>query len=274
MQTTEKIRTMHIYYEEDEALPVIEIESDPDPEPITPASHSTALGICCGILLVLLCIGTPLFAIGLAQAYPNTYDTALSRTVVLTLSRNPTPGQVGLVELPTIKHSAQLRIVATGSIQQEAREALGLITFYNGLFTAQDVPTGTRITGRDGVVVVTLQNATVPAATPTTPPTEGTVSAPAEAVSAGVSGNIAAQDINQVCCGGAILAQNLDAFSGGLDARIVPVLTQGDMSAGKQMLSRSGEYGRKYPGQWRGETRWHTTPVIVQQHPHGQPSSR
>ena len=231
-QTTEKIRTYHIFYEEEDAMPVIEIESDPEPEPITPTSYSTALGVCCSILLVLLCLGTPLFALELAQAYPNTYDTTLSRTVVLTLG-----SQVPLVSLPEIRRTAQLRVVATGIIQQDARAALGLITFYNVLFREQVVSAGTILTSSSGVAVVTLQEAIIPAAIPSPPPTPGTVSVEARALHPGSASNIAATDINQVCCGGSILAENQDAFSGGQDAHVVPVLTTADMSAGKQKLS-------------------------------------
>ncbi len=90
MQATEKIRTIHIYYEEDEALPVIEIESDPAPDDEHPL-----IGVCCCVLLVVLCIATPLFAVMWGQAYPNVYDTTISRTVVLTLGQ-----QVGFVRLP------------------------------------------------------------------------------------------------------------------------------------------------------------------------------
>ena len=166
---------------------MIEIESDPEPYP--PLANRS---VCAGLLLVLLCIGSPFFAIGLAQAYPNTYDAMLSRTVVLTLG-----SQVGLVKLPEIRRAAQLRIVATGSIRQDARAAVGLITFYNGQFTEQVVPAGTTLTGQAGVSVVTQAEAIVPPATPTTPPTDGTISVPAQAAQAGSAGNIAAQDINR-----------------------------------------------------------------------------
>ncbi len=104
---------IHVYFEEgntfdiepldeDESY-VIEVESDPEPMgPITPASQSRSLGICCGILLVLLCLGTPLFAIGIAQAYPNTSDATLSRTVTLILGN-----QVPLMKLTEIRRAAQ-----------------------------------------------------------------------------------------------------------------------------------------------------------------------
>jgi hypothetical protein len=91
--------------------------------------------------------------------------------------------------------------------------------------------------GKDGIAVITSQAAIVPAATPTTPPTYGTVSVTATSAISGMFGNIAASDIDSACCGSSILAQNLYAFSGGQGARDVPVLTKTDISNGTQTLT-------------------------------------
>jgi hypothetical protein len=130
-------------------------------------------------LVALWCVGIPVVAIQLGQAYPNTYDATFSKTLTLTLSLHP------------------------GS----------------------------------GVSIVTSQTARIPAATPTTPPTYGTVSVSAVSSVSGAAGNIPASDINQACCSPSILAQNLYAFSGGQDAKDVPVLSKADLSTGTQALT-------------------------------------
>jgi hypothetical protein len=44
------------------------------------------------------------------------------------------------------------------------------------------------------------------------------------------AGNIAASDIDRACCGASILAQNLDTFSGGMNAQEVTIVTQSDLT--------------------------------------------
>lgn len=229
-----KLRTIHVYYEEEGAEPIIEAEDERAPEPET--KHRT-IGFVCATSLVLLCVGMILLPLWLPQLYPDTYDTTIARSIALTLSQHPAPSEVTVYALMPIKKVEQTTVEATGSLHQEATRAIGLITFYNGLFTAQRVPAGTELRGKDGIVVVTDAAATIPPATTTTPPTSGTVSVTAYSEEAGEAGNITAQDINQVCCGGAILAQNLYAFSGGHEARDISVLTQADLDRGQQHLA-------------------------------------
>ncbi|HEX7735303.1 MAG TPA: baseplate J/gp47 family protein [Ktedonobacteraceae bacterium] len=232
----EKIRTIHVYFEEtpiDEDETIILDGDDGQPQP----TRYVALGVFCGIILSLLCIVIPTASLLLPQFYPNTYDTSITKTVILTLSRHPEAGQLSLSAPPAISIKKQATIAATGSIHQDASKATGLITFYNGAFTTQTVPAGTSLTGKDGVTVVTEQTAVIPPATATTPPTYGTVSVTARSSTAGARGNIPASDINQACCGTSILAQNLYAFSGGHDARDITLLTKDDISTGRQALA-------------------------------------
>jgi len=83
---------------------------------------------------------------------------------------------------------------------------------------------------------VTSQIAVIPPATQATPPIYGTISVTATSRDSGPSGNIAASDIDQACCGPSILAQNLYGFSGGQDAKNIPVLTNADLATGTQQL--------------------------------------
>jgi hypothetical protein len=105
---------------------------------------------------------------------------------------------------------------ATGKRHQDATRAHGTITFYNGLLTSQTIAGGTVLTGSDGTQVVTDQAAVIPAANP---PLEGQITIPVHAISAGVSGNIQAYDINQACCATSVVAKNTSAFKGGAAAR-------------------------------------------------------
>ncbi len=228
-------RTYHVYVEderEEAALPPVEAAPQPDAP-----TRFVGGGAVLGVLLSLLCLAVPALGIGLAPLGATTSDASLTRTLTLTLARHPAAGQLSLYALPVVSIRQQLTVAATGSVHQEATHATGLITFYNGLFSPQTVPAGTMLTGRDGITVVTSQDAVIPPATPTTPPTYGTVSVLATSRVAGSVGNLAAHDIDQACCGPSILAQNLDAFSGGQDARDMPVLTQSDLNTGRLALT-------------------------------------
>ena len=227
----EQVETIHVYMLREQNTFVV----DAQPEPEHPTNQHMLLGYLCGGLLVLLCVLAPLTAILYAGSLPD-YDTTISRTLTLTLSLHPTTNQVPLYQLPPITRTQQATAKATGTRHQDATPATGLITFYNGSFTAQTVASGTRLTGKDGVPILTSQAASIPPATPTTPPTYGTVSVTASSSLAGTGGNIPASDIDQACCGSSILAQNLYPFSGGQDERDIPVLTKTDITTGTQIL--------------------------------------
>jgi len=227
----EQVETIHVYMLREQDHLVV----DAQPEPEHPTNQHPLLGyLCCG-LLVLLCVLIPLTALLYAGSLSD-YDTTLSRTITLTLSLHPTTSQIALYQLPPITRTQQATAKATGTRHQDATPATGLITFYNGSFTAQTVASGTRLTGKDGVTILTSQAAVIPPATPTTPPTYGTVSVTASSSIAGTVGNIPASDIDQACCGFSILAQNLYPFSGGQDERDIPVLTKTDITIGTQTL--------------------------------------
>lgn len=231
MQQQETIRTLHIYLEEEE-LPIA--DATPQKDPLrSPVPRFAVIYLA---VVMLWGIGVPVVAILLGLAYPDTYDTTIAKTFTFTLSQHPGKGQLPLYALPPVSITQQTTVTATGSVHQDATTATGFITFYNGAFSAQMVPAGTTLTGKSGVAIVTRQTARIPAATATTPPTYGTVSVSAVSSISGAKGNIAASDIDEACCGASILAQNLDAFSGGQDAQDITVLKQSDLSNGKQAL--------------------------------------
>ena len=92
------------------------------------------------------------------------------------------------------------------------------------------IASGTFFTVRDGIQIVTLDAAVVPAADPSTnPPTFGQVAVPAQAVQKGASGNIGAFAISGSCCASSVIVKNLAPFRHGQDARDFPYVTKGDI---------------------------------------------
>jgi hypothetical protein len=230
----EKIRTLHLYVTEDEeeTAPVIDAEPERElPPPVNPWGivYCSLIGACCTLV--------PLLALLLASLLPSS-DLTISQTLTLTLAVHPSTAQESLFALTPIALHEQSSAPATGLVQEPATKAVGLLTFYNGSFTTQFVAAGTRFTGRDGSRVVTTQAATIPPATATTPPTDGTASVMAVSLVAGATGNILPSDIHAVCCGGVVLVQNLDAFSGGQDAHTATVVTQRDITTATAPLQR------------------------------------
>src|SRR6266568_2357041 len=130
-------------------------------------------------------------------------------------------------QLPALTLMQRLSVQATGKGHQNARQAHGIITFYNGSFSSQTIAAGTLLTGRDGIQIITDQVATIPAGNP---PIYGQVSVSAHAILAGEQGNIPAYDINQACCATSVLAKNTQAFTGGAAARDFLVVTRTDIN--------------------------------------------
>jgi len=114
----------------------------------------------------------------------------------------------------------------TGKGHQDAKQATGFITFYNGLFTSQTIAPDTIFTGADGIQVVTDQQATIPAGNP---PSYGQVTVSAHAISPSVKGNIPAYDINEACCATSVLAKNTNPFTGGQDKRNYQTVAKKDI---------------------------------------------
>ena len=230
----EEMETVHIYVLRENVPPVIDAEPlQEEPQPQQNRWGMTYCS-CIGVIFTLI----PFVAILAASLLPP-YDAVLNKTLSLTLSLHPAPSQVQLNQLPAITKMRKATVLATGKIQEPATRADGLITFYNGLFTSQTIPAGTVLTGKDGINIVTSSQALIPAATPTTPPTYGTVSVMARSELPGTAGDIAASDIDQACCGPSILAQNLDAFSGGTNAQEVTVVMQSDLINATALLKNA-----------------------------------
>ncbi len=134
--------------------------------------------------------------------------------------------QTGRILAP-LTLSQSVAVPTTGRGHQDPKQATGTITFYNGQLNSAFIPSGTALTGQDGVQIVTTQDATIPPGNPGTG--YGAVTVTAQAINSGTQGNIPARDINAGCCATAVLAVNLTPFSGGQDKRDFSFVTKSDI---------------------------------------------
>jgi hypothetical protein len=128
-----------------------------------------------------------------------------ARADIQLVPTNPGPNQILGHLLAPITLSGSKIAPATGRGHQNATFAQGTITFFNGSFSRETIPTGTQLTGKDGVNVVTDTSITIPSATPSTPPIFGEASVSAHAIVTGPIGNIPAGDINTYSVGASVL---------------------------------------------------------------------
>ena len=132
--------------------------------------------------------------------------------------------------LVPVSKTVRTTVMATGKGHAPAIPATGVITFYNGAIYTQIIPVGTKLTGADGVSVLTDEQAVIPPAAQTIPPAYGHTNVTAHSLMAGKNGNIQAGDINMACCVTSVLAQNPYAFTGGRNARDFTYLTRQDVT--------------------------------------------
>ena len=133
----------------------------------------------------------------------------------------------GFALLPRSK-TIHVHVTATGKQYVPATTATGMITFYNGAIYPQIIPVNTILTGADGISVITDEQATIPAAQQTIPPTYGQKTIPAHSVTPGALGNMRAGDINEACCATSIIAQST-SFHGGRNAYTYTYLSASDV---------------------------------------------
>lgn len=202
--------TIHVYVEEDRITFVKE-----QPETINstpPLPRDTRSLIVAGMFFLLL---VALIVASVLSPQPDT-----SKTFTITVQG---------YSLAPVHKSVTVTARATGKGYIAPTTATGTVTFYNGAIYAQIIPVGTILSGQDGVQVVTDEQATIPPAAATIPPTYGKVSVPAHALQPGQSGNIPAGDIDIACCVTSVIVQNPSAFSGGRDGQYFSYVTKQDV---------------------------------------------
>jgi len=188
------------------------------------------IGALCLLLAVALSIVTLLIMFAPSATVTiilTSTQIATTRTVtIVATNANAAQQQIPGRLLETITLSQAKTVPATGTGHQQAQAAQGFITFYNALPAPQTIPAGEMLTGADGIEVVTLQDAVIPAGTLAT---NGQVTVPAQAVNLGPQGNIAANDLYGKCCRDDVFVSN-GLFSGGQNARSFQMVTQQDIN--------------------------------------------
>jgi len=178
---------------------------------------------------VVVCFLVPVFTAS-ATVTILPVQRQVSATTTLTVvpgSANPNRHQVPGRLLSPLTLSEVQTVPTTGTGHQEAQAAHGVLTFYNASLDAQTVPAGTTLSTAQGVLIVSEQDAVIPAAA--TLQTNGQVSVPAHAALAGPAGNIRAGTIYGPCCRLNVSVTN-SAFTGGQDARRYPLVTAQDVN--------------------------------------------
>jgi hypothetical protein len=224
------------------------------------------------VFIVLVCC-LPMLASITFQMYlifnpPTVSVTLMPRSQAVTLSGTLQLGRL----LSSLTLSQSQTTPTTGKGHQDAKEAQGTITFYNGLFTSQTVATGTILTGSDGVQVITDQVADIPAGNP---PSYGLTTVSAHTLISGVKGNLPAYDINQACCAVSVLAKNTQPFTGGQDKRDFQTVAKSDI--GKAASPLKTTLGQSVSGAFQGQLKPNEqlsilpcTPTVISDHLPGQ----
>lgn len=168
-------------------------------------------------------------------------------------------------------------VPTTGRGHTAATHATGSVTFYNEAPYTQTVPAGTVLTGADGVQIATETTALIPAGNP---PRFGVVTVPAHAVLTGPGGNIAAFDLDGLCCAAGVAVKNTTAFTGGHRARDFAAVAQRDVQqvAGPlaTMLTQSAQetFTTQVHPTEQVVTPEHCTPSVHPDHPVGSEATQ
>lgn len=233
----EELETIHVYpvegggilftrtpIEPEEAAPLV-IDSQDDHSSTAPTATQTSPPFV--LFLFLLCV----FVLGdladtqlLAMATPTITVTLVPQTHTVTATANLPAATIHAHSFAPLTLSFSQTVPATGVGHQDARQATGTLTLYNGLFTPQFVAQSTVFTGTDGVQVVTDQSVSIPA---NAPPVDGQATIAAHALHAGHSGNIAAGDITITINNG--LQVKNSQFTNGQDERTFSIVTKEDI---------------------------------------------
>ena len=181
--------------------------------PLLPQQPSLlpACVLCC--LYLLLVLSTLVFQLFCLFNPPEATITIIPRSQTVNMTGTV---QLGILLLQPLTISQSRTVLTTGMGHQNARSAIGTLTFYNGQFRQSRSLPAPSSAERVASQWVIDQEAVVPAGNP---PSYGQVSVPAHAETSGSSGNILAYDINHACCATSVLVTNVQPFTGGRDAR-------------------------------------------------------
>jgi hypothetical protein len=199
------------------------------------------VGVLC-VLLVGAALGASLLAPLTASAtvtlipQARAFSITTRLTVVTEGPANPAHHEVPGRLLASLILAQGSTVPTTGTGHQESQAAHGLLTFYNASLDVQTIAAGTTLSTAHGVLIITEQDAVIPAAA--TLQTNGQVTVPAHAVVAGPAGNISAGAIYGPCCRLNVSVAS-GPFRGGQDARSYPLVTAQDVNGATATLQTS-----------------------------------
>jgi hypothetical protein len=240
----EELETIHVYpvegggilftrtplEDEQEAAPII-IDSEGNHISTSPTAKSPPPFV---LFLLLLCV----FVLSdiadnqlIAMMTPIVTVTIVPQSHIVTTTATLPAAAIGAHPFAPLTLSWSQTVPASGTGHQDARQATGTVTFYNGQQSALTIAQGTVLAGSDGVNIATTEPATIPAGNPTAG--YGTVTVPAQALQAGSIGNIAGGDVNTTLALAVFVKNN--PFRGGQDERTFAVVTKEDI---QQVVTR------------------------------------
>ena len=162
----------------------------------------------------------------------------LQDTYVLTASPQVTRADLATRIIPDrVIHGAasgSRSTAATGTQAVAGAQAGGSLYFDNSSQSPFSVPEGVVFTTTTGVQVRLTQSVNVP---PRNNGQDGTAYASAAAVLPGAAGNISADALNTTCCDNQVTVTNPGPFTGGVNPRVVHVVTQADLDGVRNALS-------------------------------------
>jgi hypothetical protein len=229
-------------------IPTEEMPTQPIIHRTRSARARTRLPLLLGILLLIIilaggCAGAITGLIPVTRFFPGLASATititpdhkpLQKNYAISAVEEPDTNQVHLRVLPAATEQQTKAIPASGKGQIAALSAQGILTFYNRLDSAQDLPAGTILTGPDGIQIITKESVRVPAASRnafTNDFTEGNINVAARALLPGGTGNIPARTFDRVhCCAPSITVENSIAFTGGREAQSYTYVQQNDIT--------------------------------------------
>jgi hypothetical protein len=243
------------------------VDSQPPQPQHEPSPSFDYMTLCIVLICCLPILASIFFQVYLFQHPPIATVTIIPTSQTMTLNGTM---QLGRVIRP-ITISQSQTVPTTGKGHQDAKQATGYLTLYNGQFQSVTIAAGTILIGSSGIPIITDQEATIPAANP---PSFGYVTVPAHAINAGSRGNIPAYDIHQACCATSVLAKNTQSFSGGQDERTYTTVTHNDIHSISTMLKTT--LAHSITGALQGQRKPHEqllllpcTPTITSDHQPG-----
>ena len=209
-------------------------------------SITTTIEIAIIALLIFVTIGISLLAYFNSQPtivtiIPSSRHLNANYTIIAVTGKpDIIENQVQARDLSYSTLPQSMAVAATGVVQKQGVQAIGTLTFYNGMTVSQIVLAGTLWNVSPGVQIVTDEVANIPAANP---PLEGQVTVKAHADNYGINGDIGALSINGECCTSppdhTIFAKNLSSFTGGKDPISYTFVQKGDIDGAASSLEQT-----------------------------------